>query len=480
MSYQAILDELVAALKRDVPLDPKLHRLAVLHGGLGDDATLAETRKSLKLKKGQALDGVIDGELAKCKKQYAALARVIQQGLREMVATVLPDIDVNHTGRYGGRYIDVAVKANDARIVRLLLGAGAFAGKGPNGGNALHIAMYESGPEVVELLLDAGVDPLEGSGGECFDYPVLEMARYRQSQRATERRAAVIALLERRLGRPAVVRAVAPPDPSRAKRAALSDDQARQVLSLIVRLARERFDSPATLGTLPEPLPTFVRAADGPEALERVRELLWQLVPPPGTPREAWCNGGDSFVHTPFAAPGFIAWEELYWDLFSSGEVWLLEALLDLGLDASQPFGYGYPLTFAFRGGEPLPLLRLLLAGGADPNRGAALLEAVESDLESVQLLLDAGADPNVRHEPGINWNMTALLHLLSVWEPEKLACAQALVAKGADVNALDSDGSSALDYASKREDTELIAFLEKQGALRGEQLKPRRKGRTR
>jgi ankyrin repeat protein len=211
-----------------------------------------------------------------------------------------------------------------------------------------------------------------------------------------------------------------------------------------------------------------------------VRELLWQLVPPSGTPREAWCNGGESFVETPFAAPGFIAWEELYWDVFSDGEVWLIEALLDLGLDANQPFGYGDPLTFAFRCGEPLPLLQLLLARGADPKRGETLLEAVESGLESLQLLLDAGADPNVRYEPGVNWNRTALLHLLSeyVWEPEKLACAEALVAKGADVNALDSEGASALDYAEEREDAELIAFLETQRALRGEELKPRRKGR--
>jgi hypothetical protein len=91
--------------------------------------------------------------------------------------------------------------------------------------------------------------------------------------------------------------------------------------------------------------------------------------------------------------------------------------------------------------------------GGTTPLMAAAL----DSDLATVALLLDNGANPNARNDAGA----TALM-----WAVPDLEKTQLLVARGADVNAQSDDGRSALIVASGFHGArDVVALLLEKGA---------------
>src|SRR5215467_1632025 len=142
---------------------------------------------------------------------------------------------------------------------------------------------------------------------------------------------------------------------------------------------------------------------------------------------------------------------------------------------------------------DPLPLIKKLLASGADPNafvdniptsRRSALnltprttfatalaRAAFSADLELVQLLLSSGADPNIVS----SHNETALMQAAGyAWidgysrgksNAERLEVLKLLVALGANVNAADDWGITALMAAGNFGDPNIIEYLISIGA---------------
>ena len=93
------------------------------------------------------------------------------------------------------------------------------------------------------------------------------------------------------------------------------------------------------------------------------------------------------------------------------------ELLLDAGadpnghtlFDESDPHSR-LPVLFRACVGDNVPLVRLLLARGAEPNDGESLYHAAELDHRGcLELLLAHGADPSARHP---HWNNTPLYYL--------------------------------------------------------------------
>ncbi len=138
-----------------------------------------------------------------------------------------------------------------------------------------------------------------------------------------------------------------------------------------------------------------------------------------------------------------------------------IKALLDRGADANAPYTKGIP--------------ERTVAGEIEVPPGATPLDraAVAGDSEVIDLLLAHGANPKVADNDG-----TTPLMLLSGYvrkgpppaaaelaSAKRLDAIRALIARGADVNAADGGGYTALHYASMRGAGEIVALLEQSGA---------------
>lgn len=111
-------------------------------------------------------------------------------------------------------------------------------------------------------------------------------------------------------------------------------------------------------------------------------------------------------------------------------------------------------------------VLAVLLAAGADPNRGdddgrARPLHtaAGAGHVRLVRRLLRAGAKPNVMAR-----GMGTPLHLAASYG--RLRCVRALVQAGADVGRRDEDGKRAIDYARRYARGEVVAYLTGLGSV--------------
>ena len=100
------------------------------------------------------------------------------------------------------------------------------------------------------------------------------------------------------------------------------------------------------------------------------------------------------------------------------------------------------PVWFCISRGRNLALAQWLLERGADPNH-ALWAAAYNSDLAAIDLLIRHGAvvdDPSVAETPFL-WAI----------QNSRFAAAEALLAHGADVNALDGKGQTALHLMLKK-----------------------------
>lgn len=116
---------------------------------------------------------------------------------------------------------------------------------------------------------------------------------------------------------------------------------------------------------------------------------------------------------------------------------------------------------------EQHEVLRVLLEGGADPNKGAqyevplaiAIQQSGKAGVEPVRLLLDAGANPNLATSFGEPVYFAATGQSST---PETLAL---LLDRGADVNAVGANGSTALFAAANARHWEAALLLLQRGA---------------
>ena len=198
---------------------------------------------------------------------------------------------------------------------------------------------------------------------------------------------------------------------------------------------------------------------------------------------------------------------ELLYLALQKGNMQGAELLLELGMDVnaflSPAFSETSVLqTFCMDSEADMAAIRFLLEHGANPDAGLSFPPLLNAQAwgneELVQLLLKHGANPNVM-DPQANPSHNTPLHsLCSERNEDILVRVKALLAAGADVNALTSAGHTPLDVAMEQKGDEekpmdatngamplnesLIALLREHGALRGSQLrcpKPRFCGRV-
>jgi ankyrin repeat protein len=145
--------------------------------------------------------------------------------------------------------------------------------------------------------------------------------------------------------------------------------------------------------------------------------------------------------------------------------------------------------------GDPLDLIKALLARGADPNsrtnttpvRGFMqasgnwvsfdgqtpfLRAALAGDITTMRLLLEYGADPNITTNlgttalmaaAGINWVVS---QTFTRSDAEYLEAARLCIEHGADVNAANSQGFTAMHGAANRGFDAMVRLLAENGAM--------------
>lgn len=153
----------------------------------------------------------------------------------------------------------------------------------------------------------------------------------------------------------------------------------------------------------------------------------------------------------------------------SEGHAEVVDLLLTNGAHVNTNTDEGTALMEAVKAGR-VAIARRLLAAGADANAvhrtgDLPLLMAArqrsyrtptaEPNAELVQLLLDHGADANATDR----WKETALMHANTV------AKVKLLVAKSAELEAQDAEGETALIKAASRGDTAVVGALLETGA---------------
>ncbi len=299
--------------------------------------------------------------------------------------------DLNHSA-IAATPLQLAAERDRLDLVQLLLAAGAAADRrGPGGYTALMVAAARGHPGIARLLLAAGADPEARSDGGGTAASMAAAAGHE---------AVLAVLLEH--GSPGALTA--------SLVRAAQNGEADTVSSLLAhpRMPAEAL-SPALLAAVEAGLSRVVN-----------RTL-------PVSKRRAAARQRT------------------------------LAALLAAGADPDTPGLEATPLLMLARSRFPpdlqVRLARQLVAAGADPDARAGrggmtplMLAAARGRCRLVRTLLDLGATPDLRG-PG---ERTALLEAASSrWAGP--ACLAALLKAGADPNATDADGDTALARLSRR-----------------------------
>lgn len=120
-------------------------------------------------------------------------------------------------------------------------------------------------------------------------------------------------------------------------------------------------------------------------------------------------------------------------------------------------------LSWAAHVGD-IETMRLLLDAGADPNCTGGWLPALQlaaggGHAKAVDLLLDRGADPNDYPDRHESWSL-----VLAVSD-KHVATVRSLLAHGANPHSRDRDGATVLELARRHGNPALITHLKQAGA---------------
>lgn len=144
--------------------------------------------------------------------------------------------------------------------------------------------------------------------------------------------------------------------------------------------------------------------------------------------------------------------------------------LVDAGTDINAQEGTRSPPLLSATGKQDVPLVRAMLAHGADPNLGskgrsetALYFACMHGNLALVNALLEAGADPNLAAGSFAQHGFASPLQVAALYR--SLPVVQRLVEAGAEVNHVDGTGFSALFQAVSNRDVELTRYLLAHGA---------------
>ena len=145
-------------------------------------------------------------------------------------------------------------------------------------------------------------------------------------------------------------------------------------------------------------------------------------------------------------------------------------ALMRLGADANALEAQNYDIVTIASVADDVPMLKVALEGGGSaknitsPYVGTALIAAAHLGHDEVVRILIAAKAP-LDHVNNLGW--TALIESIVLGDGGKrhVACLDALVKAGANVNIADRSGNTPLTLARGRNFAEMVTILERAGA---------------
>ena len=153
------------------------------------------------------------------------------------------------------------------------------------------------------------------------------------------------------------------------------------------------------------------------------------------------------------------------------GDINRVRTMIDNGTSIHQTDHLGNTALTIAAYHKHLEIVRLLCDYGANydekDSRGFTplMIAAFRGHVQILEYLISQGAYADEKDEKGV----TALIHAIGGQSREnKLEMVKKLVMYGADINATDDYGRSALDYAK---DEDIKQYLESMGALKGDDL---------
>ena len=155
----------------------------------------------------------------------------------------------------------------------------------------------------------------------------------------------------------------------------------------------------------------------------------------------------------------------------------VMRCVLDAGVDVNMPDRFGLTqLHLAINYGADSSIIQALIDAGADidavnkfkqtPLRYTVNTFSYYADIDTIRILLDAGADQSLNFDKG----GTYLHHFFWMYHFDDAVILQVIIDATEDINALDDNGNTALDVAIKRgRFTQILFVLEEAGAIRSQ-----------